>query len=84
MWYVYFLQLNSGDVYLGSTNDLRRRFESHRSGYVTSTKAHLPLTLKAYIAVEIEDNARQLERYFKTGSSKALANKRFWPARPDE
>ncbi|MDX8451857.1 GIY-YIG nuclease family protein [Mesorhizobium sp. VK9D] len=28
MWYVYFLQLHSGDVYVGSTSDLRRRFES--------------------------------------------------------
>jgi putative endonuclease len=46
MWYVYFLQLRNGDVYVGSTNDLRRRFESHRSGYVTSTKAYLPVTLK--------------------------------------
>ncbi|WP_292474417.1 GIY-YIG nuclease family protein [Mesorhizobium sp.] len=45
MWYVYFLQLDNGDVYVGSTNDLRRRFESHRSGYVASTKAHLPVAL---------------------------------------
>jgi putative endonuclease len=47
-------------------------------GYVTSTKAHLPVILKAYLAVETEANARQLERDFKTGSGKAFANKRFW------
>ena len=29
MWYVYFLQLNNGDIYVGSTNDLKRRFSSH-------------------------------------------------------
>ncbi|WP_245481753.1 MULTISPECIES: GIY-YIG nuclease family protein [unclassified Mesorhizobium] len=46
MWYVYFLQLHNGGVYVGSTNDLRRRFESHQSGYVTSTRAHLPVALK--------------------------------------
>jgi len=45
--------------------------------YVTSTKARLPIALKAYIAIETEANARQLERYFKTGSGKAFANKRF-------
>ncbi|TPM37433.1 GIY-YIG nuclease family protein [Mesorhizobium sp. B2-3-4] len=78
MWYVYFLQLDNGDVYVGSTNDLRRRFESHQSGCVTSTKAHLPVVLKTYIAVETEANARQLERYFKTGSGKAFASKRFF------
>ena len=32
MWYVYFLQLRNGDIYVGSTNDLRRRLESHQSG----------------------------------------------------
>ncbi|MER9327707.1 GIY-YIG nuclease family protein [Mesorhizobium sp. M0488] len=77
-----YLQLRNGDVYVGSTNDLRRRLESHQSGYVTSTKAHLPAALKTYIAVETEANARQLERYFKTGSGKAFANKRFWPIEP--
>jgi hypothetical protein len=45
---------------------------------VTSTRAYLPVTLKAYIAVESEAGARQLEQYFKTGSGKAFANKRFW------
>ena len=78
MWYVYFLQLHNGDVYVGSTNDLQRRFESHRSSHVASTKAHLPVALKAYIGVETEANARQLERYFKTGSGKAFASKRFF------
>ena len=82
MGYVYFLQLRSGDVYVGSANDLRRRFESNRSGHVTSTKAYLPVTLKAYIGIETEANARQLERYFKTGSGKAFASKRFWPTEP--
>ncbi|WP_027164881.1 GIY-YIG nuclease family protein [Mesorhizobium sp. WSM3224] len=82
MWYVYFLQLHNADVYVGSTSDLRRRFESHQSGQATSTKAYLPVTLKAYIAVETEANARQLEQYFKTGSGKAFANKRFWRTEP--
>jgi len=81
MWYVYFLQLHD-DVYVGSTNDLRRRFESHQSGQVTSTKAYLPVALKAYIGVEAEANARQLDQYFKTGSGKAFANKRFWRTEP--
>ncbi|MBN9551049.1 MAG: GIY-YIG nuclease family protein [Alphaproteobacteria bacterium] len=82
MWYVYFLQLHNGDVYVGSTNDLRHRFESHQSGQVTSTKAYLPASLKAYVAVETESNARQLEQYSKTGSGKAFANKRFWRTEP--
>jgi len=78
MWYVYFLQLSNGDVYIGSTNDLRRRFDAHQSGHVASTKAHLPATLQSYVAVRTEVNARQLERYFKSGSGRAFASKRFW------
>ena len=79
MWYVYFLGLQNGDVYVGSTNDLRRRLASHERGEVRSTAALLPVTLKAYVAVQTEQNARQLEKYFKSGSGKALAAKRLWP-----
>jgi predicted GIY-YIG superfamily endonuclease len=78
MWYVYFLQLKNGDIYVGSTNDLRRRFSLHQAGQVRSTNRNLPAKLKSYVAVETEALARKLERYFKSGSGKAFANKRFW------
>lgn len=78
MWYVYFLQLANGDVYVGSTNDMRRRIDSHMHGDVTSTKAYRPVALKSYVAVATEKIARELERYFKSGSGKAFANKRLW------
>jgi putative endonuclease len=77
MWYVYFLELKNGDVYVGSTDDLRRRFGSHRRGHVISTRDYRPLALRAYVAVGDEVTARALERYFKSGSGKAFAKKRF-------
>jgi putative endonuclease len=77
LWYVYFLKLSNGDVYVGSTNDLKRRFKSHQHGRVASTSCRRPLTLGAYVAVHGEHMARQLERYFKSGSGKAFAKKRF-------
>jgi putative endonuclease len=77
MWYVYFLKLSNGDFYVGSTNDLRRRFRSHQDGHVLSTKARLPAVLKSYVGVETKALARALERYFKSGSGKAVAKKRF-------
>ena len=77
MWYVYFLELANSDIYVGSTNDLKRRFVSHRDGQVTSTKAHQPAILRSYVAVETEDHARELEGYFKSGSGKAVAIKRL-------
>lgn len=78
MWYVYFLQLANGDIYVGSTPDLKRRFSSHEEGHVQSTKAHRPVKLLSYIAVATEAKARELEKYFKSGSGKAIAMKRFW------
>lgn len=77
MWYVYFLELASGHVYVGSTSDLKRRVKSHQAGQVQSTKGHLPCSLKSYVAVETEQLARTLETYFKSGSGKAFAIKRF-------
>jgi putative endonuclease len=81
MWYVYFLRLNNNDVYVGSTDDLRRRVRSHQSGHVRSTRTYTPIVLSAYVAVETELQARQLERYFKSGSGKAFAMKRFLPVK---
>ncbi len=78
VWYVYFLRLCNGDVYVGSTSDLRRRVASHERGQVASTKGNLPATLESYVAIQTEGTARELERYFKSGSGKAFANKRLW------
>lgn len=78
MWYVYFLQLSNNDIYVGSTNDLRRRINSHQNGEVISTKRFLPSVLKSYAAVETENKAKELKKYFKSGSGKAFAGKRFW------
>jgi len=77
MWYVYFLKLANDAVYVGSTDDLRRRVSQHQNGYVISTKPHRPIALECYVAVATELHARQLERYFKSGSGKAFAIKRF-------
>jgi putative endonuclease len=77
LWYVYFLELSNGDIYVGSTDDLRRRFSSHQQGHVISTREYLPVVLRAYVAVEDEATARSLERYFKSGSGKAFAKKRL-------
>jgi putative endonuclease len=77
LWYVYFLELSNGDIYVGSTDDLRRRFASHQQGRVVSTRKYLPAVLRSYVAVADEVTARRLERYFKSGSGKAFAKKRL-------
>jgi len=71
MWYVYIIRSShSNFVYIGSTNDLKRRLEEHNNGLSISTKAYRPFILEAYIAVRTEKKARELEKYFKTGSGK--------------
>jgi predicted GIY-YIG superfamily endonuclease len=48
-----------------------------KKGQVQSTKAYGPVKLRSYVAVETETKARELEKYFKSGSGKAIALKRF-------
>ena len=78
MWYVYILRsAKDNNLYLGSTDDLKRRLQEHREGRCESTRVRRPLELEAYIAVKDESIALQLEKYFKTGSGIATLRKRI-------
>ena len=78
MWYVYIIKSIGTDfIYIGSTNDLKRRFAEHNGGLATATKPYKPFELLSYIAVQSESQARNLEQYFKTGSGKAILYKRI-------
>gem|GEM_PF-367201 len=77
-WYVYLLNSLKRDfIYIGSTNDLQRMLSQHNNGLVQSTRAYKPLEILAYVAVKTERKARELEKYFKTGSGKAILKKRI-------
>jgi putative endonuclease len=69
MYYVYLSFLNNGNVYTGSTKDLKRRIES---GKVTSTKHKRPLNLIAYEAYLLKTDATRRERFLKTTEGKRL------------
>ena len=78
MWYVYILKSKvSVWYYVGSTGQLKKRVEQHNQGLSQSTKHYAPFELEAYIAVQTETKARELERYFKTGSGRAVLQKRI-------
>ncbi len=78
MWYVYVLKsLEKDFTYIGSTNDLKRRFKEHNEGLSQSTKHYLPFELVMYVALPEEKQVRGLEKYFKTGSGSAILKKRF-------
>jgi predicted GIY-YIG superfamily endonuclease len=62
---------------IGSTNDIKRRLTEHNSGMVDSTKSRIPFGLEAFIAVKNKTKAIELEQYFKTGSGRAMLQKRI-------
>jgi len=78
MWYVYFLQSKkSSTIYVGYTNDIKRRFAGHNNGKNISTKLNRPWQLKSLIIIPTIHQAKKLEKYFKTGSGKAILKKRI-------
>jgi putative endonuclease len=78
MWYVYILKSKKKDWrYTGYTNNLKDRFKSHNQEETQSTKHYAPFELEAYVAVNSKKKAKKLEKYFKTGSGKAILLKRI-------
>ncbi len=67
MFYVYFLvsKINKDEIYIGSTNNLTKRFKEHNSGQVFSTKTHRPWSLIYYEAYNQEKLARIREQRLK-------------------
>jgi predicted GIY-YIG superfamily endonuclease len=68
---------NDRSLYVGSTNDIARRFTEHNSRKVDSTKNRTPLRLEGYFAVKDKSRAIALEQYLKTGSGRAFLQKRI-------
>ena len=78
MWYVYVLKsIKHSFTYIGSTNDLERRLSEHNALLNKSTMHYAPLEIEAYVAIKTEAKARELEKYFKTGSGKAVLKNRI-------
>ena len=62
MFYVYILKSKKDDqLYIGSTNDLRRRLAEHNEGESRSTKSRRPFELRYYEAFSCEEDARHRE-----------------------
>jgi len=74
MAWAYILRGSSGRYYIGSTTDLARRLEQHRSGHTYSTR-RLGYTLELVASLEVEtlEEARDLERQMKRKKNPRLA-----------
>jgi putative endonuclease len=78
MYYCYILLSSKSHIfYFGSAKNLKSRLKMHSSGEVKSTKPHIPWKLVWYGAFGTEKEARDFERYLKTGSGKSFAYKRL-------
>lgn len=69
MFYVYVLKSKKDrNLYIGSTDDLRRRMKEHNTGRVFSTKSRRPFELIYYEAYKAEKDARKREKALKLRS----------------
>ncbi len=79
MFYVYLLRSETypNQVYTGFTEDLRRRLEDHNAGKSAHTAKYRHWILETYVAFSDRTQALDFERYLKTASGIAFANKRL-------
>ena len=78
MFYTYVLEsLKDRRWYTGSTNDLRKRFNDHNIGLSRSTKNRGPFKLIYCEACLNEQDARQREKFLKSGMGKRYIKNRL-------
>jgi len=66
MFYVYVIKSNKDNkLYIGYTNDLKRRIEEHRKGRSFSTKHRGPFSLIYYEAFKSQKDATAREKQLK-------------------
>ena len=66
MFYVYVLKSKKDNsIYIGCTNDLKRRFEEHNSGLSKATKNKTPFALVYYESYLSFSDARKREARLK-------------------
>ena len=73
MAWAYILRSASGRCYIGSTTDLQRRIEQHRSGHTHTTRRMGELEILAALELPTLEEARELEREMKRKKNPKLA-----------
>ena len=80
MYCVYLLRslARPGRTYIGLTDDVEKRLQSHNSGADRHTASARPRELVVYTAFRDRHRAAQFEKYLKHGSGHAFARRHFW------
>ena len=77
MFYTYVLKsIKDKKLYVGFSEDLKRRVKEHNQGLVSATRARRPLILIYYEACLNENKAIIREKYFKTGFGRRYLKER--------
>ena len=72
MFYVYILKSSrDSKLYIGRSNNLKRRILEHKNGKVIATKHRRPLKLIFYEAFISKEDSVRRENYFKTTKGKS-------------
>ena len=79
MHYVYLLRSlsNPDQTYVGFTENLQKRLTAHNHGQSPHTSKYKPWELITYVAFSDRTKAISFEKYLKSHSGKAFANKRL-------
>lgn len=80
MFYVYLIESlsNHGQRYVGVSANLKQRLQEHNGGKSSHTSKFKPWRLTTYVAFSDRTKAESFERYLKSGSGHAFANRRLW------
>ena len=70
MFYIYVLMGAKSRLYIGRSDNLKRRLSEHKDGKVWTTKRMLPVKLIFYEAFVEKNDAIRRERYLKTNQGK--------------
>jgi putative endonuclease len=75
--YVLRSESNRERRYVGITNDLKERLKWHNGGPSGYTTSYRPWSLLVSVEFSDERTALRFERYLKSGSGRAFANRHF-------
>lgn len=74
MHYVYILNLDEEEVYIGQTADIDARLVKHRKNDVPSTSKYQSIEIAWYAAFVDKSTAISFEKYLKSGAGRAFRN----------
>jgi len=83
MYYVYLIRSEPipAQTYIGMTDNLEARLQSHNEGANKHTSKFKPWRLECHIGFPSRKQAANFERYLKQGSGHAFAKRHLWSSK---